>query len=908
MIYVLLLSILVQSITAIQSLKLIKTTGKARAWICISLAFILMALRRIEKIYKIFSIPQQEHKDILGELVALGTSILMMIGVIWIYPLFNSIKEMNIKLKKTNRALKTISECNQAIVHISDEIELKQEVCRLIVEFGGFGLVWIGCIKQNSKEFHIDAKYGQERNILNRIDSPLYKEKKNDDPVRKVIETGTFSIENINVENFEGEEISVGTQKSEYRASVHLPLKIDDDVIGVLNIYSLDPNVFDIKEINFLNELSSDLSFAINDIRAKEQKALIEKEKDQSERKYQMLFECMQEGFALNEIIYGEDGKPVDYRFVEINPGFEKQTGLKRSSIIGKKVSEIFPDLESSWIKTIRNVVLQNREEIFEDYIRSLDKYFMVNLFKSQKEKIAAVFFDVTEKKKNENIIRSNEARIRNALENFPDMVILYDPNLRITFINSAVINVTNKTANEFIGYIEEEIWPSEVTREYLPTLEKTLATGKTQSVVVDLNFPELGLEQRILSINYIPLFDHNNEIIEIMGIAHDLTESKRAEEQIHSQIERLSALRQIDISISGSLDLRIVLEVILNQCIRQLKVDAARIYTFNRDFHVLEYKASKGFLEVSNMQKRMKIGETLAGNVVLERKRIHVQNMEIHGNDFQDIPDNEKEGFVSYYGVPLISKGEVRGVLEVYQRSYIKRNSDWENFLETLAGQAAIAIENIEQFENLNRLNTELTLAYDKILEGWTSSLELRGADAKGHTMRVAEKTVDFAKRMGIKDEELIHIRQGALLHDIGKMGIPDSILHKTGKLTKEEKEIMKQHPDYAFKILSKIQFLNKAIDIPYCHHEKWDGSGYPRGLKGVQIPLPARIFAVVDVWDALQSDRPGHKAWTKEKVIEYIKSQSGKYFDPNVVNEFLKYIKQINDLKKRSHINPIG
>ena len=151
----------------------------------------------------------------------------------------------------------------------------------------------------------------------------------------------------------------------------------------------------------------------------------------------------------------------------------------------------------------------------------------------------------------------------------------------------------------------------------------------------------------------------------------------------------------------------------------------------------------------------------------------------------------------------------------------------------------------------------------------------------------------------MNISDANLVHTRRGALLHDIGKMGVPDDILHKPGPLTEEEWEIMRKHPVYAFELLTPIEFLRSALDLPYCHHEKWDGTGYPRGLKGLQIPLPARIFAVADVWDALTSDRPYRKAWTEEQALEYIQQQAGLHFDPEVVMVFLNVMKAVNPVK---------
>jgi HD-GYP domain-containing protein (c-di-GMP phosphodiesterase class II) len=209
------------------------------------------------------------------------------------------------------------------------------------------------------------------------------------------------------------------------------------------------------------------------------------------------------------------------------------------------------------------------------------------------------------------------------------------------------------------------------------------------------------------------------------------------------------------------------------------------------------------------------------------------------------------------------------------------------------LAGQAAIAIENTQLFENLQRANTDLNLAYNATIEGWSHALDLRDRETEGHTRRVADLTVTIAKAMGVKDQGILPIRRGALLHDIGKMGVPDQILLKPDKLTVEEWVIMRTHPQLARDMLMPIAYLRDALDIPYSHHEKWDGTGYPQGLKGQQIPLSARLFAVVDVWDAITSDRPYRKKWTKKKALAYIHEQSGKHFDPRVVDTFVKIVK---------------
>jgi response regulator RpfG family c-di-GMP phosphodiesterase len=247
-------------------------------------------------------------------------------------------------------------------------------------------------------------------------------------------------------------------------------------------------------------------------------------------------------------------------------------------------------------------------------------------------------------------------------------------------------------------------------------------------------------------------------------------------------------------------------------------------------------------------------------------------------------------EDFVAYYAVPLVAKDKVRGVLEVFQRGPLPTDPDWLKFLEALAGQAAIAVDNAALFDSLQRSNAELARAYDKTLEGWSRALDLRDKETEGHSRRVTEMTVRLAREMGVDEEELVHIHRGALLHDIGKVGIPDSILHKPGPLTGEEWSIMRMHPVYAYELLRPIAFLAPALDIPYAHHERWDGTGYPRSLKGEDIPLAARIFTIADVWDALRSNRPYRSARPREMALAYIEEQSGKHFDPAVVEAFLR------------------
>jgi PAS domain S-box-containing protein len=379
------------------------------------------------------------------------------------------------------------------------------------------------------------------------------------------------------------------------------------------------------------------------------------------------------------------------------------------------------------------------------------------------------------------------------------------------------------------------------------------------------------------------------------MTFAHQAAvaiENARLYARGESQIRQLTVLRDIDSAISSSFDLRVTLNLLIGYATKELKADAGAVLLFDSDLKSLSLFTEIGFTRKhNNTSSYIRIGEGLAGQVVLNRKLIHITDLD-KSTEFTLGEYTNFESFKSYFGVPLIAKGQIKGVLELYTREESYPDPDWLNFLHMLAGQAAIAIDNVQMFKNLQRSNRELILAYDTTLAGWGRALELRDKETQGHTDRVGEMTIDLARRLGIKGDELTNIMRGTLLHDIGKMGIPDHILHKPGPLTEEEWEIMRQHPQYACNLIYPIPYLRPALDIPFAHHERWDGSGYPRGLKEEDIPLAARIFAVVDIWDALKNNRVYREAWPEEKVLEYLKNAAGIELDPDIVEIFLEML----------------
>ena len=503
---------------------------------------------------------------------------------------------------------------------------------------------------------------------------------------------------------------------------------------------------------------------------------------------------------------------------------------------------------------------------------------------------------ELGERKRAEENLRSAEARYRSLVEQLPIVVYVSpaDDICSTTYISPQI-----KT---FLGYSQEEwlknpnFWskalhPQERMR-VLAQFESVNKSGESP----DMEYRMLAKDGSVVWIREQATLLRDNDGAPLMwqGLMIDITERKQAENQIKRQVDYLKALRMIDMTITASADLHLSLQTILRQAISQLQVDATDILLLNPTTHILEYADGTGFFTRDIERSYVRIGEGHAGRAAMERKMVSIHSLYESKEHATRRSLLDGENFSDYYGVPLIAKGEVKGVLEVFYRSHIIEDQEWIDFLEALAGQAGLAIDNATLFQNLQHSNLELGMAYESTLEGWSAALDLRDKETEGHTLRVTNLTLQLAEHMGLKDKDLMQIRRGALLHDIGKMGVPDRILLKPDNLTNEEWEIMQRHPVYAHELLSRIEYLRPALGIPYCHHEKWNGSGYPRGLKGEEIPLEARVFSVVDVYDALVSDRPYRPAWTKEKALEYIRSLSGIDFDPRVVDGFLELLKQ--------------
>lgn len=350
----------------------------------------------------------------------------------------------------------------------------------------------------------------------------------------------------------------------------------------------------------------------------------------------------------------------------------------------------------------------------------------------------------------------------------------------------------------------------------------------------------------------------------------------------------QLGALIGVGQVINSSLGLKQVLEVVMDALVGLMQAERGFLMLKEANGE-LEVQTARGMAHVNLNEETFSVSRTIIRNVVESGKPVLTTNAQADPRFGTQLSVAAFQ-LLSILCAPFKLKDELIGVIYVDHRGMpgLFHESDM-SLISAFADQAAVAIDNARLFESLKTTNAELEIAYDATLQGWVRALDLRDKETEGHTQRVTSLTLRLAQSLDVRGDDLVHIRRGALLHDIGKMAIPDGILLKPGSLTPDERLLIQRHPVIAYEMLKPIQFLARALEIPYSHHEKWDGSGYPRGLKGEAIPFSARIFAVVDVWDALVSDRPYRKAMDPGEVRDNIRAQSGLHFDPQVVDAFL-------------------
>ncbi len=622
----------------------------------------------------------------------------------------------------------------------------------------------------------------------------------------------------------------------------------------------------------------------------------------ESETKFKTLYE------SANDAIFIMD----ENQYIDCNHRAEEMFGCSRTELIGKTPVDFSPQYQPDGTLSVEiaeqrlQAVLEGTPQVFEwlHHCPGGREFFaevsLNPIELNHRRLVQGIVRDVTDRIQKMIALQVSEERFRTVIEQLSDGFILIDDEGKILEWNSAQEKITGLKKEVVLG---RHIWdvqkemrpPDKRDTEYVAKLREiaqkimqndifTLEVVPLEMVIISASGQRLILEQTIF-----PIVTHSGN--RVGSIIRDVTETRSAQQRIQQQVNKLRALREIDQHITTRKPVDDTLHTVLQQAHQYLHADGVNILLLSEQGDHLLRQHSLGLavdvFECPGYSQQ----KGLAWQAVQNQSTVQCRTKD--GLNSEPACDClQTYGVQMVIATPLVSSARILGVMEAYLFSPDAVDQEWVDYFETLAGQAAIAIDTELLIETLTHSNQDLKVAYESTITGWSKALELRDKETKGHSDRVMDLSVKLALRLGFSSEQMKHFRRGVLLHDIGKMGIPDNILLKPGPLSDDEWMIMRQHPVFAYQLLKDIPYLRPALDVPYCHHERWDGSGYPRGLKGTEIPLEARIFAVVDVWDALISDRPYRPALPPSEVRHYLQQQAGKLFDPDIVQLFLELI----------------
>ena len=562
---------------------------------------------------------------------------------------------------------------------------------------------------------------------------------------------------------------------------------------------------------------------------------------------------------------------------IDVNPHAIKLLGSpNEKATLGLNVLTLPTLINSGFSDPIQKTIEEGRQNAYTGWYTSIwgQRAYLRGSFAPLNNKLGKqvgallLFDDFTQGRLTQDALNESRDLLQNVIAGTAVILFALDRAGDITLIEGRGLETVGLKSDEMIGQSVSTLFQdgSASQRDFTEALQGNILTSAA------------SIRDHHYEVRYSPLMGEGG-IAGVTGVALDITDRIQRDAEMTAIVTVAQAMRTANSRAE-------MFPIILKQTAELLHSDGALIVMEDREKHGLIVEMGAGSW-VKSTGIRMPQPNSIS-HMVYSTAKPYLNN-DIHSEDRVAYP-NMLTGLTSVAGVPLIAGQKTVGVLWVGCTHTIDDNQ--MRILTAIGEMAANTIHRATLFEDVERTKYDLELAYNNTLQGWASALELRDMETKGHSQRVTDTTLLLAVLMGCDDEDLSHIQRGALMHDIGKMGIPDSILLKPGPLTPDEWNIMAQHPQYAYDMLKTILFLRPALDIPYCHHEKWDGSGYPRGLRGEDIPLMARIFAVVDVWDALLSDRPYRNAWSQEKTTAYIQAQSGLQFDPEVVTIYLQMV----------------
>lgn len=595
----------------------------------------------------------------------------------------------------------------------------------------------------------------------------------------------------------------------------------------------------------------------------------VEAELRYSEAQYRLLFETTPIGIGMAKL---------DGTVIAVNPTGSYMLGYSNEEFMQLKLEQLYayPNQRADIIQMAQH---HGKIRDLEMTFRHRDGHLvwaLVNVdLQSINDELVTIstLRDITSQRAAEQALRTNEARFRAMFEHAAIGIVLIDTN--------GVAFRANPTACMLLNFSERELqhepfinFTHPDDREFELSLNQELLAGQCDSYQIEKRFlrSDGGIVWGRLCASLVQ--DSDDQPLFTIAMIEDLSSYKATREQLDLQMQTLTALYYSSQRLTTKLKVEELARDVADSCVNIFGAQRAWL-TLNQSDQLLDQT---------------------------NRNEPQLPSIQIEIEAVEPLDDSTSQTMA----FPLVSHNHTFGMLNLQSNQANFFEAERNDMLQTYASQVAAALDNALLFQHLQQVNHEVTSAYDMTIEGWSRALDLRDHETEGHTQRVTWMTEQLAAAMGkFSAEELIHVRRGALLHDIGKMGVPDAILHKPGPLDDDEWVIMRRHPVYAYQLLAPILYLQGSLDIPHYHHERWDGTGYPKGLQAEAIPLAARVFAVVDVWDALRSDRPYRKGWSDQRIMEYLATESGKHFDPMVVEVFLQLLKTMSVAEVR---NPVS
>lgn len=656
---------------------------------------------------------------------------------------------------------------------------------------------------------------------------------------------------------------SLGTPSLDW---IGIPLKVENEIIGVMVSQTYSPGVrYDHSHEQILSFVSNQIAMVID--RKKREQALLS-----SQKRNQLLIEASTDAIFMESF----DGSIIDCNEIALRMyGFSREEMLKMNvkdfvDIEAFPSFEYFVQWELDNGGIIRDITNKRKDG------STFPVEVSICQTKTDSSPILVAFIrDITGQKKAAQVIIENEGKFRTLSETTTAGIFIYRGD-QYLYVNPMWCQITGFSAEELLTMKPLDIMNPEANLDAVVHIEQSsggeIGRARAEHTFSDRNGEPCTIDLTVSRI----IFEGQPAII---GTAINITNRKQREHELEIIAEMSEALR-------SNISREQVLSTAMAKLIAIMKLDGASFSLIDRQKQNIEIKKASGVWK--NLENTvLKKDQGLSGHII--STSLPYLNNQPQTDPYILFPENISR-FSSIAGVPLSLKSGTIGAVVIGSKKHFSENN--LRLLKAISDLTASALHRADLLEQTIQQTEELRHAYDSTLEGWALALELRDKETQGHSVRIAKMTIQLAKRLGIPEDQMENIRRGALLHDIGKLAIPDTILLKNGTLKPEEWTIMQKHPAFAYDMLSQIKFFKEAIDIPYCHHEWWDGSGYPRGLEGENIPLSARIFCIVDVWDALTTNRPYREAWSKDDALAHIINQAGTHFDPIIVNEFIQMI----------------